>query len=116
MPKRSSHIPLVLLWAYSQRAEKLDTTYSRHLTSCEDCIAILLLGRTSDSIEDLENRLNNYVVGEWKSRAVGGRLDINGLHSSRRLNLNSSFQPSNNNTSNFQSVRTFSNWIRRLLF
>ena len=83
MSKRSNHIPLALLWAFSQRPDQLDSMDFHHLTSCEDCIAILLLGRTSDSIEDFETTLSNYNMGEWKIRGGGGRLDMNDLHSPR---------------------------------
>jgi hypothetical protein len=81
MSERSRHIPLALLWAYSQHADQLDSTYLHHLISCEDCVAILLLGRTSDSIEDFENRLSKYIMVQWRIEAGGGRLDMNDQHS-----------------------------------
>jgi hypothetical protein len=72
MSERSNHIPLFRLWEYSQRAAELDSTYFHHLNSCEDCVAIVWLGRTSDSIEDFRDRLSKYIRDESKIKAGGG--------------------------------------------
>ena len=52
------HLPLSLLWQYSQnRDAHLFTAQMDHLTLCEDCIGILWICRSSNSIQDAKARL-----------------------------------------------------------
>jgi len=58
MSQQPAHISIYLLWEYS-RGGALESEQLRHLASCEDCIAILWLSKTSDSLEQLKTRLKD---------------------------------------------------------
>jgi hypothetical protein len=59
MSHQSEHIPVSLLWAYSRGYGVLEVAHLQHLASCQDCIAILWLSKTSESLEHLKSRLKN---------------------------------------------------------
>jgi hypothetical protein len=56
------HIPLESLWKYSRDSYALKRNQLTHLALCEDCVAIVLLSKTSDSIEHLKDSLKNYGI------------------------------------------------------
>jgi hypothetical protein len=61
MPDYREHILLSLLWEYSQTGE-LDACHLDHLRFCEDCVAIALLGKTSESVEHFRSSLTKYGI------------------------------------------------------
>ena len=57
------HLPLSLLWQYSQnRDTQLFSAQMDHLTLCEDCIGILWICRSSNSIQDAKARLMEHGI------------------------------------------------------
>src|SRR5262245_3159788 len=60
----SEHIPVSLLFEYSRNSDVLEFAHLDHLESCEDCVAILWLSRTSESLEHLKSRLKKHDHGE----------------------------------------------------
>ena len=58
------HLPFSLLWQYSQdRDTHLFSAQMDHLTLCEDCIGILWICRTSNSLQDAKTRLTEHGIG-----------------------------------------------------
>ena len=57
MLQQPVHIPVSVLWEYSKGHRALESEHLHHLASCQDCVAVLWLGRSSDSIEHLKTRL-----------------------------------------------------------
>ena len=62
MADHSVHISISLLWRYSRNSNALESEQLDHLTSCEDCLAILWLGKISDSIEHLKRKLMDHGI------------------------------------------------------
>jgi hypothetical protein len=57
------HLPLSLLWQHSQgRDTHLFSGQLDHLTFCEDCIGILWICRTSNSLQDAQARLMEHGI------------------------------------------------------
>ena len=56
------HIPISLLWEYSRDPKALDWTHMEHLVSCENCVGILWLSYTSETVTDLKRRLGAYAL------------------------------------------------------
>jgi hypothetical protein len=52
------HIPLLTLFEHSVNHEALSTDQFRHVTHCNDCLALFGLCLRCDSIEQVEQRLS----------------------------------------------------------
>jgi len=61
MSHQSAHIPVSLLWEYANGGP-LEATHLRHLASCQDCLAIVWLSKSSESLEDLKRWLKDHNV------------------------------------------------------
>jgi hypothetical protein len=61
-----SHIPLSVLWGYSQNANsnalRLGPHFD-HLSDCEDCASVLWLCKTSVSVEGVKAKLKSFGIG-----------------------------------------------------
>ena len=62
MSEQRVHIPVALLWEHSRDSTVLESGGLDHLESCEECIAILVLSKTSDSFEHLKSMLTKYSI------------------------------------------------------
>jgi hypothetical protein len=56
----SPHIPISQLWEYSRDPSALEWTQREHLASCEDCIGILWVCRSSESVQQVKNSLGKH--------------------------------------------------------
>jgi hypothetical protein len=63
MPEYGAHIPISKLWEYARELSAFETAHWHHLKSCEDCVAILWLSQTADSLEHLISMLRDLPVG-----------------------------------------------------
>lgn len=60
-----SHIPLSVLWAYSQSLNPNELrlgAYWDHLRDCEDCVSVLWLCKTSLSIEGVKTKIKTFGI------------------------------------------------------
>jgi hypothetical protein len=55
----TNHVPITILWEYSQDPSvlALESEHVEHLTTCEDCVAIIWLSRGAESFEDVKTQL-----------------------------------------------------------
>ena len=60
----TEHLPLASLWEYAKNPTILGSTDIAHLVQCEDCVAILWLSRTANSVADLEMKLKQHGSSE----------------------------------------------------
>ena len=58
----SPHIPMSQLWEYSRHPSALEWTQLEHLASCEDCIGILWVCRTSESVQQVKDSLGKHGI------------------------------------------------------
>jgi|KBSMisStaDraftv2_1062788.scaffolds.fasta_scaffold1161645_2 hypothetical protein len=65
MTEYRAHIPISKLWEYAREWSPFETAHWHHLKSCEDCVAILWLSRTADSVEHLECMLRDLEVSRF---------------------------------------------------
>lgn len=70
MPEDYLHIPISVLWTYSRYPDVLESAQLDHLRCCEDCVAIVWLGYTSESVTHLKRSLEEYEFGHCVSRLV----------------------------------------------
>ena len=57
--KTQAHIPISVLWEYAHDVSAREAEHAHHLNSCQECVAIIWLARTCDSLEDLRGKLKN---------------------------------------------------------
>ena len=57
--KSQAHIPISVLWEYAHGVSAGEGEHAQHLQSCQECVAIIWLARTCDSLEDLRGKLKS---------------------------------------------------------
>jgi hypothetical protein len=70
-----SHIPLSILWEYSQNpnpSELRTGPYWEHLSDCEDCVSVLWLCKTSISVEGVKAKLKRLRHGRFRLKCAAG--------------------------------------------
>src|SRR5689334_8815377 len=55
----TNHVPIAVLWACSRDPSflVLESEHMEHLTTCEECVAIIWLSRSAESFEQLKDQL-----------------------------------------------------------
>ena len=56
------HVQILQLWEYSRRPSAFESVHLEHLVSCEDCVGILWMCRTSNSFQQVKDRLKKYGI------------------------------------------------------
>jgi hypothetical protein len=60
----TNHVPIAVLWKSSRDPRVLLVEgYVEHLTTCEDCVAIIWLSRSAESFEKLKEQLREHGYG-----------------------------------------------------
>jgi hypothetical protein len=60
-----SHIPLAVLWGYSQNPNPNGLRmgpHFDHLNDCDDCVSVLWLCKTSISVEGVKTKLGSFGI------------------------------------------------------
>jgi hypothetical protein len=69
------HLALSVLWAFRSRKEILSSEAVKHLADCEDCMIVLGICQTSQSLEQATWRLNEQIRTILESREDGRSLN-----------------------------------------
>ena len=54
------HLPVALLWAYSQDENALVPLQVEHLKECQDCVAVLIMCHTCSSVQHVKTKVSAY--------------------------------------------------------
>ena len=58
----SSHVPISQLWAYSRDPNVPESIRLGHLSACDDCMDILWVCRSSESVQQVKDRLEKHGI------------------------------------------------------
>jgi hypothetical protein len=60
--RNRKHIRASILWEHSRNPNTVVPLNVAHLSQCQDCVAVLIMGKTCASLEELRTRLNVYGI------------------------------------------------------